>query len=306
MTVGDKNKTVFFFEIQALTDGCRKRSQVVDWESFLTRHLEIPTQDRKIETKTEDLLVFGIQTNPTQAKLGRLIDGDTGIQHGSWSKETVEPVQAVDPDDFFIRTTYIQFINKTNVVGVVGGQGDSPSKSRAEAFLNKIYPQPSQWVLEPIVVPGQLSEFKTNNKAGRVKFSCDVEQPDLLHVNDTNSDNSLEKMVQQIVTVVDGPISITCEIKVRRPKDNPNSLYHLFSMVSNSENLISSAKKMQVSVKDQEMGEEVLNLIEHKITAQIPLYSTHEEGMQEQIISKLAEVCETNAVALKELTRPAD
>lgn len=294
-------RKVSFYRLSVLADGAVSRVHDVNWVARLTEYFaSSPMEDRKFTTQVGDDLVAWSTAMPAQAVLGRVLDGSPGISSGNWHDVAATPITPESEDDFFSRTTYLQFLPRSNVVALVGGASGRPSKGNVDAFIDRIAPLDSgrHWQIEPITQESQLVRFKTMKGATRASIKTTVE-PAPLPGPDDGTQQSLDQLIQSISDNLGAGIKVDLKISIQKPSDNHVAGKVLKDAILRSPHLLGGAKKVSVKAYDG-MKDEIVELIEHDMAASIDMPDADVDGKITEafVLAGLSEACERNESAV--------
>lgn len=270
-------RNVSFFELQVLAEGAQRRADLADWPGLLKKYCSVPASDRKIPLSQEDdpeVIVGELgEVSPQQVIIGHVIDGDTGIRRGSWTGDGSRPVEPASQDEFFSRVSYVQFFNRVNAFAIVGGSGTKANKKHVELLANRIASvEGGTWVAVPILVPSQRVRAKQMTGVRKAEITSKVYPMGLDSVQvDDGRRRALDELLEDIATSVGGGISVSLTLSVTKPKDNPGACTALKDMVLDSDKLLEVGTKAQITAYNNEVTNEVLDLIQHNMTAQVEL-----------------------------------
>lgn len=308
--MAEPTKLVHFFEIRLFRAGGKDRVAALDWAARLDAHLKVDPKARTLTLPSGvDIVAAGVANSDRQVSLGRILKGATGLQKGSWTTATFSPVEPESADDFFTRVTYVEFVQGCNAVAMVGGAGEVPSKTTVERLLNAMDPLEigASWVLEPITQPGQLAQAKSRKAFKTVSLRTSVQPAGLDQLPlDDGSVESLDQTLARMASSVGGPIRVTLKVTVERPGDRPDALARLKQILMGSKEILENSKRLTVDV-DDEYGTAMFNLIEHRLTASIPLPEGEVSGstLEDAVLLALGNVCRANQNVIQGLTDPA-
>ncbi|AZZ42317.1 hypothetical protein C0Z11_08495 [Acidipropionibacterium jensenii] len=289
-------RKVVFYKLCVLADGATSVVHDVEWKDRLAEYFSSPLlEDRKFELRSGDELVGWSTSLALQAILGRVLDGSPGISTGNWHETAAIPITPATDDEFLSRTTYLQFLSRSNVVAMVGGAAGRPSLGNIEGFVERIAPLDSgrHWKMVPVTQASQVARLKSMKGATKATIKTDV-QPGLLPPDDDGYQQSMDYMVQQIAHNLGAGLRIELKISIRNAGDNPDSTIALKQSLLNSPGILRDAKKVSVDAYD-EMRDEIVELIEHKVTAafEMPDQDVDGEATEALVLDGLADVCKS-------------
>ena len=286
-------RKVVFHKLCVVADGATSVVHDVEWKDRLAEYFSSPSlEDCKFEARSGDELVAWPTTLPLQAILGRVLDGSPGISTGNWHETAATPITPATEDEFLSRTTYLQFLSRSNVVAMVGGAAGRPSLANVEAFVERIAPLESgrHWKMAPVTQASQLSRLKSMKGATKATIKTDV-QPGTLP-GDDGYQQTMDYMVQQIAHNLGAGLKIELKISIQNAGDNRASTIALKKSLLNSPGILRDAKKVSVDAYD-DMRDEIVELIEHKVTASFEMPDQDVDGRVTEafVLAGLADVC---------------
>jgi hypothetical protein len=289
-------RRVSFYQLAVLADGAVTYSDDVDWPACLKEFFVLPSlEGRRFEGPSGDDLVAWGTGLPCQAVLGRVLDGSPGLSEGNWHDDAAQPIVPASDDQFFSRTTYLQFLPRSNVVALVSGAGVKPNKGHVEAFADKIAPLGGGrfWRMEPITEASQIPRFKRMKGATKAVIKTSVQPTTLPLDPDDGSQQPLDQMLGTIAHNLGAGLDISLKISIKKPTDNRGAGSALQDVILRSRHLLDDAKQVTVTAYDG-ITDEIVELIEHRMTTSIELPDDSADGTVTEtlVLAGLADACE--------------
>jgi len=300
-------KTVHFFEARVREDATLRQAPPEDWPERARAHFTLPPRERRMDRVGQvPHILYPVDNNERQVILGKIVEGDTGLQIGSWDASSFTPVEdrRQSLDDFFARVTYVQFLRGTNAVAALGGAGETPSKRAIEDALNTISPlvKGSAWELTTLTRAGERTKLPRKRGIRSVDIRSNVDPTSLLD-EDARS-QSLEATLRGMSADLGASLRVRIKISVDHPKENPGATRKMLDWIIGSSGLLDRASKAIVEAEEP-TSLELLNLIEHKYTAQVqmPVVEVVGQAFQETLLASLETVCADSETTLQEMLR---
>lgn len=267
------SKTLHFYRLSVHHRAAEISQDVISWDSRLQDHFRKTLNDRAVALAGGGQLVTEpVPSNRWQVIVGRVLVGDTGLRAGSWNQEAFRSVAPESVEEFFARTTYVQFIEGTNAFAMVGGPGDHPAGSSVAALARAICPleEEHEWKAQPIVSEAEIERFQKIRGIKQVRFSTDVFPGDLFSSDDAARPD-LGQWATEVATRLNAEIRMEARITIKSQGSSSTAFRELRRMLADGLARLSPAARKIEAVPDTEADGDLVELARHKLAATIDL-----------------------------------
>lgn len=279
-----KERTVGFYEIVSVGDGQAKRmSEPMDWDGMLSDLAQVEVSGRTVDADAR--LVGTLVTHDMQDHL--LLHRVKGA--GEWLsvlnyrtgalRELEESAQ-----EGYLDTSVICFLPFGNVVGIMQGGISAPSHKALETWLNGIGMFRDTLEVRPVVTHAEVEKLKSAAGASRVEVKVMANNMSALSGRTGGLARTLRVAGESY-----GEISVTMIISVPRKKELAKHREHLLADLAEISDVVTGAERARARLVFSDPGgpeqTQLVELVEHSITAKRRVPATDAEGRSIRIVS---------------------
>jgi hypothetical protein len=281
-----KERTIGFYEIVTAVDGKATRTRPMDWDGALADVSRVPVAGRTVETDAQ--LVGTIATYDMQDHLllHRVKDGGEWMSVMNWDTGDLRELEQ-SAHEGYLDTSVVCFLPFGNIVGIMQGARSAPSQKGLQAWLNGIQLFPgTQLEVRPVVAYAEYERLKAASGASSVEVKVMANKMGALREGSRRGG-----LARTLRTAVDayGEISVTMIITVPRGKQLAEHRERLLADLDEISDIVSGAERARArlvfSDPDGPERSQLVELVEHSITAKKRVPATDAEGNSIRIVS---------------------
>lgn len=242
--------------------GCSGTTPTVDWSETIKG----ASTEKRSAAGDAGAFVF----EPRGARSMIMVKRTPGLDVATVAHDSlkINPIKLADVDDFFALINYAYFY-PFNAFAVLGASAEAPGVKVIEALANTLDPGgEGAWKTEPIMSDPDISQFKKARKVKRMTVRTTVFPTNLLSgLKNEDYGSAFESFSDALGSA---EVELTMDIKVKRPKNNQGAqdkLKQFTSVFMGDPGL----KKLDAYPTDTEFTQDVLRLVEYRLTQQVEL-----------------------------------
>jgi hypothetical protein len=301
-----KERTVSFYEIAVEDDGQQRRASQLPWGETLAALSRAGVAERTFESEStfvgnivtideEDHLLLHRVKSPGEWL--SVLNWDTGVWRELESRAR----------EGFLDTSVICFLSFGNIIGVMQGSTSSPTHKSLETWLNglKVFPD-SGLIVRPVMSAAEVERLRTAEGASRIE----------IRIGGARADNLREKRGRlatflRSASMQYGDINVTVIISVPKGRARREDRRRLLRDLQDLEGVIPTAAeraKATLTYADAAGSEysQLVELVEHHITAKRRIPALDEEGRSIRILSAVGAILDVAAEHEAELRLAVD
>jgi len=276
---------VSFFEIVSAAGGeARRMRSSLEWDTFLADLSQVPLAQRAVESDTQMVGTIATYDMQDHLLLHRVKDPGEWLSVVNWDTEDLRELEQSDREGY-LDTSVMCFLPFGNIVGIMPGNRSSPSHKGLETWLNGIrYFSDRRLQVRPVVAHSEVERLKKATGASRIEVKLMSNKMGELRNRSGGLARSLRLAGEDY-----GEITVTLVISIPRGRGSQSDRERLLSDLNEISDLVTGAERARARLVyvDPEGPErtELVELVEHSITAKRRVPATDSDGNSIRILS---------------------
>ncbi|MGW0602366.1 hypothetical protein [Streptomyces sp. NPDC002640] len=280
-----KERTVYFYEVVVVRNGeGRRLPQQLDWDATLAELSRAPVGERTYEGEARLVGTIATHNEQDHLLLHRVKDAGEWLSVVNWVTGDLRELEQ-NAQEGYLDTSVICFLPFGNIVGIMPGSRSAPSHRGLEAWLNglAIFPD-TQFAVRPVVAHAEIERLKTATSASRVEIKLMGNKMGALSQRTGRLARTFRTAGESY-----GEINVTMIISVPRGKKHEGNRQALLADLEEISDVVTGAEMARARLVYSDPGgperTQLVELVEHNITAKKRVPATDEEGNSIRIVS---------------------
>jgi hypothetical protein len=303
-----KERTIGFFEIVTIRDGQAVRTEELDWDGSLGDISRVPVSGRTFEADAQMVGTIATYDMQDHLLLHRVKDRGEWLSVMNWDTGNLRELEQ-NAHEGYLDTSVVCFLPFGNVIGIMQGARSAPSHRGLQAWLNGVQIfRGQQLEVRPVVSHVEAERLKAASGVSRVEVKVLANKMGALRTSD-GLRGGLARGLRAVVESY-GEITVTMIISVPRGKELAEHRERLLADLDEISDIVSDAERARARLVYSDPGgperSQLVELVEHSITAKKRVPATDSEGNSIRIMSAVDAILSAAAEheeALREAVR---
>jgi hypothetical protein len=284
-----RERTIGFYEIVTVVGGKAQRAEPMDWDSTLADIARVPVAGRTHEGDARLVGTVATYNMQDHLLLHRVKDGGEWLSVINFDTGDLRELEQ-SVHEGYLDTSVVCFLPFGNVVGIMQGATSAPSHRGLQNWLNGVELFPgTELQVRPVVAHAEAERLRTASGASKVEVKVMANKMGALregHERRGGLARSLRAAAESY-----GEISVTMIISVPRGRSHAlvGDRERLLADLDEISDIVSGAERARARlVYSDPSGPEriqLVELVEHSITAKRRVPATDDQGNSIRIVS---------------------